>query len=531
LSILDARTLDRETTVTTDVCVAGAGAAGITLALQVARSGRKVCLVEGGAFEVEEETQSLHDLDCIGYPIRENFMSRARYYGGTCNTWAGRSMRLSEADFGARPWVPHSGWPIGENELAADYRNAARLLGLPDPEALGPMSEAETALFGDGPLAPTLSLWGKRPMKFGPVHRSLIRRSDDVQLILNANVTGLELSATGRTVDSLGAKTLEGQTLTLKARDFVLACGGLENARLLLVSRDLHSRGVGNQHDMVGRTFMDHPRAVYGRVRLEKPRDLPGLSGLPIRNGKVQYGIGIDAEVQEREELLNHYVTFEKSFSEYAEAGYQSFVRLMKILLRRGYAGKRTAVRRSGLARVPELIYLLTPKELMPHSLYRMHHALRRRLPPRANERERVVVYFCEQPPILDSRVVLAEERDRLGVNRLKLDWRPGGEVTRSVLRLQEMLRVELESRGIGTLEPGEGEPRYSDASHHMGTTRMSPDERLGVVDPNCRVHGVENLYMAGSSVFPSAGHCNPTWTIVALAVRLARHLSAPKVL
>jgi choline dehydrogenase-like flavoprotein len=270
---------------------------------------------------------------------------------------------------------------------------------------------------------------------------------------------------------------------------------------------------------------MDHPRAVFGRVRLEDPSGLPLLKGLPLRDGKVQLGVGIDEESQRREGLLNHYVTFEAEYSAYAAAGYGRFVRLMKILLRKGYAGSRNPVGRANLAHVPNLIYLLSPRELMPHSVCRAVHAARGVLRPEQGPERRIVVYYCEQPPNRDSRVTLGDKRDALGVPRLVLDWRLGGVVTESVLALQEMLAGELEKRRIGTLEPGTGEPIYTDASHHMGTTRMGTDARASVVDTDCKVRGVENLYVASSSVFPSAGHANPTLTIVALALRLARHL------
>jgi choline dehydrogenase-like flavoprotein len=182
-------------------------------------------------------------------------------------------------------------------------------------------------------------------------------------------------------------------------------------------------------------------------------------------------------------------------------------------------------VGRAGLGDIPGLIYLLTPKELMPHFAYRWYSRLRNAT-LRQRETHAVVVYFCEQPPDPESRVTLSRELDPLGVNRLVLDWKLGPEITRSVLELQELLRTCLGQAGIGELEHGT-ELRFSDASHHMGTTRMSDDPSTGVVDTDCRIHGVENLYVSGSSVFPSAGHANPTLTILALALRLTDRLRA----
>ncbi len=514
MSFLDARAID-SAALEADVCVVGAGAAGITLALELARSGRSVCLVEGGDLAPDEATQEQHELECVGQPVRENFMARARVFGGTCNLWAGRSMRLGL-----------DGWPLDGAALEPDFRAAARHLGLPDPEGVSDaalrarLTESETRLFGDGPLSPTVSLWAPRPMHFGPRRRRELKRSREVQVVLRANATGLELDSERRAVTALRVGTLEGGSLAVRARHYVLACGGIENARLLLASK------IAGEHDQVGRFFMDHPRAVYGRIRLEEPWKLPHLLGVPLPDGKLQLGVGLDRKTRRREGLLDHYATFEVMHSAYTEKTYGSVVRLAKILLRMGWAGRRTDVGTRKLANVKNTIYLLTPRELIPHPLYRALWAARRALRPRAAARERIVVYFCEQPPNEDSRVFLSERRDALGVPRAVLDWRLGDAVTHTLTRLQEILGAEFAARGIGAVTPAEGQPEYTDASHHMGTTRMGTDPRTSVVDLDCRVHGLSNLYLAGSSVFPNAGHANPTWTLVALAVRLARKLN-----
>lgn len=527
MSLLDARSLGPDARIETDICVIGAGAAGITLAAELGRSGREVLLVEAGGFEPDPETQALHDLDVLGYPVRENFMSRARYYGGSCNLWAGRSMRLLPEDVAPAAAPSEERWPVSYQELTRWYPKAAEVLRLPplrqfNPSAYqGRLSEPERRLFERDPLTPTVSLWARRPMRFGDAYRRQLRRAPTVRVLLHANATGLRLGAGGTSVEALDAATLQGGKLVIRARTFVAACGGLENARLLLVSR------IGNQHDLVGRYFMDHPRAVYGRVRLREGARLPLLRGMPLADGKVQIGMGLTPAYRDREGLLNHYATLESEFSGYAAAGYQSFVRTMKVVLRKGYAGSRWDVGRARLGEIPGMIYLLTPKELMPHPIYRWYWAARNRFHPRPDGRSRVVVYFCEQRPDRSSRVTLGSGTDPLGVPRLELHWRLDSEITRSLLALQEVLRVRLREAGIGELEPGTEEPRYTDASHHMGTTRMGATQRTGVVDSDCRVHGVDNLYMAGSSVFPSAGHANPTLTIVALALRLAGRLGA----
>ena len=533
MSIIDARDEGLPARLDTDVCIVGAGAAGITVATELLGSGVDLCLIESGGFEADQDTQALCDLDSFGYPVRENFMSRARYYGGSCNLWAGRNMALMALDFETRGWVPDSGWPISYQDVAHYYPKASRLLGSPDPSSVtrsdfdfwSRMSPAERAIFGDGILAPTLSVWGRRPMRFGARHKKALHAAPGARVLLNATATRIVANPSGTAVESVVARTLDGRSVAVHARRFVIACGGLENARLLLASRDRQPCGIGNEHDLVGRFFMDHPRAVFGRVHLPPTSNVPLLRGRPLHDGKLQLGIGLDPEIQRRENLLNHYVTFEELTSGYVEAKYQSMIQTAKVVMRRGHAGSRWDFARKHLTEIPDMIYLLSPKELMPHPMYRAYVAMKDLAARRPRPKTYVAVYFCEQPPDRESRVMLGDTADPLGVPRLKLHWRIDDSIRASVLRMQDLLARRLEVTGTGRLERSDGPLEFTDASHHMGTTRMAADARYGVVDTDCRVHGVANLYIAGSSVFPSAGHANPTLTLVALCVRLAEHL------
>jgi choline dehydrogenase-like flavoprotein len=459
-------------------------------------------------------------------------MSRARYFGGSCNLWAGRCMSLQEIDLAGRAWVPNSAWPIPAAEIRRYYPKAAAILGLPNvanfdlPTHAGRLTEDERTLAQSPDFVPTISLWAPKPKRFGKSERRRIARASGVQLLLQASVTGIDLDDDGAKVRSLTAKTLTGRVLRLEARTFVLAAGGLETPRLLLAAHDRQSRGIGNEFDLVGRYFMEHPRAVFGAVRMAPGRLLSLMRGWPLKDGKVQLGIGLSPEAQARERLLNHYLTFEEAFSGYAEQHYQAAIEVGKVLLRRGHAGGRLELGRARRApAVQDFIYLLSPKEILPHRLWRLVTLARNRLAPQRKARRYIVVYFCEQPPDPESRVRLSRSKDRLGLNRLILDWRIPKSVNHSLYRLQDLLGAALEAHELGTLERGTGVPHYTDASHHMGTTRMGATPRTGVVDPDCRVFGVRNLYIAGSAVFPSAGHANPTLTIVALALRLAEHL------
>ena len=532
MSIIDARGLAAGTELDCDVCVVGAGAAGLTVAAELLTAGREVCVIESGGFEPEAAIQALYDLHSTGYAPRANFMSRARQFGGSCNLWAGRSMLLQPADLEPRDWVPHSGWPIAHAELAADYARATRILELPGmggddlARYLQRLSPGERDIFDGGDFVPTFSLWARSPQRFGADWRSLLRRAAKGRLVHHASVTEICLNEAGSAVEILRVATLEGGAFRIRARRFVLACGGIENARLLLASRSRQPNGVGNDHDVVGRYFMDHPRAVFGRVHVPAGYRLRALRGRPLADGKLQIGIGLSAATQRRERLLNHYVTLEAQSSGYAEARYQALVQTAKVLMKRGHAGSRWDLRSMRIRDLQDMVYLLSPKELMPHPLYRLYVAARDLVPRRARPQTYMAVYFCEQPPDPDSRVALSAEPDALGVPRLRLHWRIDDSVVDSIRRMHDLLGRHLQAGGAGRVEAPASEPSFTDASHHMGTTRMGSDPVSSVVDADCRVHGIANLYVGGSSVFPTAGYANPTLSIVALAIRLARHLA-----
>jgi choline dehydrogenase-like flavoprotein len=531
--IVDAKTLPPGTTLETDLCIVGAGAAGCTLAAELAGSGQRICLLESGGFEPDPDTQALYDLDSVGYPQRPDFMSRARYFGGSCNLWAGRSMALAPLDLAPRPWVPGAAWPIDHDEIERFLDPAARVLGLPrrastDASRLARLlTPDERLLLASPDVSPTVSLWAPRARRFGPRDGRRLAAHRNVNVVLHASAVGLRTADGGSHVESLAVRTPDGGEFGVRARTFVLACGGLETARLLLVSRDRHPDGLGNASGLLGRFFMDHPRTVFGRVTLRPGVQLRAFRGRPLPDGKFQVGVAFSPELQRREGLLNHYLTFEMQTSGYTQARYQSFVQTMKVLLKRGHAGSRLDFAKRHLGQLPEMIYLLSPKELMPHALYRLYVAARDSLPRRPAPQDYVLVYFCEQPPRADSRVTLADARDRLGSPKLVLDWRIDEAVHRSLEHMQALLGRRLQETGLGRLEPTAGPPAFTDASHHMGTTRMSRSPSDGVVDTDCRVHGIDNLFVASSAVFPGAGHANPTWTIVALALRLAAHLRA----
>lgn len=246
-------------------------------------------------------------------------------------------MAMNPIDFEPRAWVPDSGWPITYDEVARHCPRAYEILELPNPNAdsesllAGRMSASERSLFESGVLAPTASLRPRSATRFGSAFGPMLRKSDGVNVVLNASATHVGLDEAGSAIDSVTAATLDGRRIDVRARRFVPACGGLENARLLLASRDRAPGGIANDHDVVGRYFMDHPRAVFGKIHVPPGTQFPLLRGRPLADGKFQFGVGLSPRTQAREQLLNHYATFELETSGYAEGQYQSFVPTMKV--------------------------------------------------------------------------------------------------------------------------------------------------------------------------------------------------------
>jgi choline dehydrogenase-like flavoprotein len=501
------------TTIDTDLCVVGTGAAGITIARELSGSSIKVLLVEAGGRAPTPEAEDQCRVEATGLPIGAD--SRQRLLGGTTNTWWGKLATLDPIDLQLRAWVPRSGWPFDRATLEPYYRRAARVLDLPalagrDGDDLAPLRGP--ALDGDE-VRPTHFAWQRPPLNFADVHRRDVGPAANVTTLLEAQVTAVELDADGEAVETLTVRRPDGDHLSVRPRSVVLACGGIENARLLLASRARRPAGVGNEHDQVGRNFMDHPKGQCGEVIItSEARELLDRSywrSQRTHGLRVQRGVGLTEAAQERLGALNSYLLLEPVY----EAKDRSGVVALRRLYRHRGRGLRWADVRAVAGDVPALA-----------------GAAGFRLLNRGRLRRLRIHNFLEQAPDPANRVTLSEQRDSLGLPRARLAWTVTDLDRHSARALHGALDREVHRRAIGYVDSpllagGEEWTITQDASHHVGTTRMGDDPRSSVVDANARVHSVANLYVAGSSVFPTSGYANPTFTIVALSLRLADHL------
>lgn len=490
-----------------DICIVGAGAAGISLCTSLAYSGLRIAVLESGTFEKTLAADEHRVLESVGIPIRES--SRERVVGGTTSTWGGLSSLLDPIDFERRKYLlEHEGWPFDERTLQPYLKHAAQLR-FPRPEAFEPesfLSAAQTQAFPWKGFDPKVFLAVRPPVRFGQEYLNVFRKHG-VDLWIDSTVTKLVRDEAGA-ISSVCISQSDGTQSELRARVFVLAAGALENVRLLLVS------DVGNDHDQVGRYIMNHPKGFVGRITLKRSLEHAGAYFLQKTGSYSGYiGLRLSDDEQRNRHLLNGYIKFEPGHpwtgDPYAAVAKESldaikcFVRerdihILKMLLRL----------------IPRLVRG-TPR-LCAFALHRLFVRHPTHLLPR---------YFLEMEPRGENCVRLSQEIDACGVRRLHVKHCLGERDIASFRALRERLRQECVRLGLGEYHFDQEALPGEDASHHLGGARMGFDPRTSVVDANLRVHGVENLYVAGGAVFPTSGNANPTLTMVALSLRLADHL------
>ena len=527
-----------------DICIIGAGAAGIAMARAFIGSSLQVCLLESGGLAGEPQSQALCQGHSVGSLPLDPGTSRMRVFGGSCNLWGGGCMTLDALDLRPRDWVAHSGWPIEPAELERYYLAARAICGLQahsiEGNGFGTLPERAPLPFKSGVL--TNQIFMRTPLLFGRDYLTDLGRAPNITVLLHANLLELDISPDGRAVQGARIGSLGGHRARVRARHYVLACGGIENARLLLLSDSLVPGGPGNAHGLVGRYFMDHPSGKLGAVVAGASDDLVRPYDRERAQGTAAFPeICLSEEAQRTHRLLNgriHPFAVEGP----VPRGLRALRGLRKA--RRPAAsdeGSRleadlcTAMRNGALpeakAATGSTASLMLQLGLGAGDVARALVRKRAGKPAVRTSHVDLVGYF-EQEPNPDSRITLGDERDVLGQRKVCVDWRLTALDRHTYRTAARLFGNELAQACGGRFEPTPwveaddgAPPQVQGTAHHMGTTRMADDPCQGVVDRHCRVHGMDNLHIAGSSVFPTGGWAFPTFTIVALSLRLADRL------
>ncbi len=557
--LVDARSLAANQTIEADACVVGAGPVGLTVALELEAAGLQVCVLESGSEDGVERQEPLAG-EVAGdswYPDLAE--ARARGLGGTAQLWVAelapnvrglRLGRLSAKDFAPHEHAAWSGWPFDLGELEDYYERAAALfaVGAYDPSPETWIDEAQP-----GPLP--LSRFATEMFRLAPrtpfTHElpSRLRQSSRATVYVNAHVLRVETTADGTEVRQLAVAASPDRSFQARARVYVLAAGGIETPRLLLLSSRDRGGGLGNVHDLVGRFFMDHPTAST-RLVLAGPEAARRLAFYDVRQRGERRAFACltpDEDALREHRLLNSCGIVVPDVSRHRRA-IDAAVRWRRAArggrlperpwpttrdLLRGADAIALAVGRKASRRLPRLARLAPRLQLVDaHAIGPVAGWSRLARPGRLGRRFELY-HVLEQAPEPERRITLGATLDRFGRPLARLRWFISDDELESMRRTQELLAADLASAGIGrlttTVELAGGDDVlrhvFPSEYHHVGTTRMHDDPRQGVVDSNCRLHGTANLYVAGTSVFPTEGYVNPTLTAVALAVRLADHI------
>lgn len=485
-----------------DLVIIGAGAAGISIAKQFIDKPFQILLVESGDFEYNQETQDLYKGETEGnLPGTNDYLhhSRLRYFGGSTNHWAGWCRPLDHIDFEKRDWVPNSGWPISRLDLEPYYRGAEKLVGInPFPELESRETDWASRDIDQLKVRAPYFQFSTPPTRFGIKYRNELLNAENIDILINANVKDIRLNEGKNHVETIHAVSLNSNEVSVLAKQTILACGGIENPRILLNCRNDNSAGLGNQNDVVGKYFIEHPH--YFRT-----------SGWLITWGFQEW----DSFWYKVNRRIKHH--------------------LERARYRRVYCISEQAMREEELLNISVDIMNTTEFEnsalndagkLFAYSIKELSEKFL--VDPGLLEEAQISKLYirAEQEPVESNQVSLIDEKDQLGMQKVKLRCQVHDHELESYRRSLELMgrAFGLEKRGRMRIDI-DNNSHVAGGAHHIGTTRISRDPQQGVVDLNCRVHGLENLYIAGSSVFPTAGFANPTLTILALSLRLADHI------
>ncbi|MDI3271755.1 GMC family oxidoreductase [Pseudomonas sp. AL03] len=462
-----------------DVCIIGGGPAGITLALRLAGNGRRVVLVEGGGHEYSPASQNLYKVSSSGLEVYAE-ETRLRFLGGTSNHWAGRCRPFEPSDFTVGPPVRLPGWPIAYSEMERNLPAAMDIVDLPP---LSGFKAINATLDGVEFEADRFLL--SPPTRFAQKYAKELNETEGLDVFINCNCVDLEFDSKTGSIATVVVSDYELHRERVTAKQFILATGAIENARQLLNSESLAAGGIVSKDGYAGRCFMEHLNVDLGTFILKD-------------------GQGTDAR--------------------------QYFTTDAFVMEHRSGKGNVTA---SLVAEVKSYGRMAAIKSFFENLVCEVGAAHKIEFIAKFNcPGDGVLGTLIEQFPNPNSRLSLLDERDALGMRKVNVHWELSPEDRNTIKSIGLEVAKCFADTGLGFVKLEECvydvdlRLKVNPHAHHMGTTRMSTSPEFGVVDENCKVFGVENLYVAGSSVFATGGACNPTMPLLQLALRLADYLN-----
>ncbi len=512
----DLKNFSTNTNLEYDICIIGSGPAGISLAKELSDSNYKITILESGGLETEDEYQELNNGENSGPSYLSLYSSRLRCFGGAGKLWAGVCAPYKKDEFNKKSFINLSGWPISLSDLEEYYTKAGEMLGIVhskfyDKSLLGnTLKEKSFKEFNrkDSFLsANVFQISSPENRDLAEKYRTIFESSKSIDVIFHSTVTELNLTNDTSGIESVSIADLNGKKSKIKAKLFVLACGALENPRILLMSNKLNKNGIGNNNGLVGSCFMSHPGVNdVAQIYKESPDECVAKNQ---NNKNFKYKVVYEMSSKQRfeQKTLRHSLSISPS---------------KDLLDKSTYTNNRF---------FSEGIKLFENTNFL-HKILCFFKSENEYLPKNWN-----LSVGLEQPPRLSNKLKLHKTKDDLGMPKIDMHWDDISQIEKeTVIKSTETMARELGLLGIGKIKfknellSGESYKIDDPINHHIGTTRMSNSPKTGVVDKNCKVFGVSNLYIAGSSVFPTSSIVNPTYTIIALSLRLGKYIKKIKI-
>jgi len=524
-----------------DICIIGGGPAGLTIANNFIDTNYNVILIESGSLKYNKNNQILstgfnEDFGEYPFPSYSLIGARVRALGGSSLVWRGWSGPLQEIDFREKHWVPNSGWPIELSDLIEYYAEAQQICDLgpymydkniyENNNNYDDLFDSNIFKFNYWQFPP------KEPTRFGKKYFKVLKNSKNIKVILNANLNDFVCNDNNSSVNKIKVVSIINNKIEIRSKFFVLAAGGIENARLILNHNKKYNINLGNHNNNVGSYFMEHPHCVCAEFFPNKyfmkkystliKKQIFDTNKIEDKTARIGWGMTINDEQQAKNKILNSCLTF--NINRFLEL--PSLISLLYFIQAKNIPLKKRVLISMLINDLPSILKE-TINTFITYNTYNKY-----KLP-------KLYIYSrSEQSPNYFSKVKLSNEKDSLGMYKVILNWKMSQLDKLSIAKTVNILGTLLNIK-YGIFKPrnwlyessSDGWISSNDKNfilgigHHMGTTRMSDNENSGVVDINCKMHGLSNLYIAGSSVFPTGGYVNPTLTIVALSLRLSNHL------
>jgi len=528
VSIIISSQLENNKDLTYDVCIIGTGLSGQIVASKI--KNKKIIMIDSGKTEFSEEAQTLNNLEMNGINFRENYTTRVRQLGGSANLWANQLMYLEKYEIEERNWLGENlSWPISYEELKKNYSETINdIFGKNLINPYGEVNDKnffsiiENEFIKEKNISFKNSMWPNKVEKFNLNSKftKKILNMKHIDFIENFTATEFMVNENTKNLKEVIFQS-ENKKITIKANTFVLACGAIENARILLNNQTKYKILDNNN---VGKYFMDHINLDLGFLKIKKKLPLSILLGMKFKNYDLRKYIKISEDYQEEKGILSCHSYLDPTYDESDKVLFDDFLKeIKKIIKFNGIPWLK--LNKINFKKTFEQLYFNIPPQLSNSLINSSLRSLLSRKNNYLSFNKLKIGFQGEQLPNINSKIYLSQKKDKFNQKIAIIDWKLHKIDYDSQIEFIKILNKMFQSHNLFSFEENLY-PKITDAGHHSGTTRMSDSKLDGVVDKNCKFHNLNNLYICGSSVFKTIGSGNTGLSIMAISNRLGNYLN-----